>query len=248
MSVLDTLRRPAAVPMPPSFAAALEQVREAFAALDFTEQNGEIAELEVSVTKITAAIDDARQRVAELGETDRSNADGRAVADALLDGQNPDAAAQAATAAGERAERKAALVSALPALAMQRSDAVMRIDSIKSEARQATGRAAQPLIDVLMERAREAAEEILAIYADISTLAHASGGDPENATKVEHAAYELMMLGLIRHGAPLPVSPTILSLGANLSGKGPAFAYKYAMKPDAGRPARPGVHSHYLYK
>lgn len=233
MSIFETLKRPSPAP---TFPEAVEQARVALAALDFSEENNQVEAIDAEIARIGDAIDQARQRAAQLGnEEAEARSSVRDVANALMDGGDPDAATTTSRI-GSLAERKAAMLGAIPELAQRRTDAVMRRGQVITAVDRRIAEAAQPLVDALRSQAEEAAERLVELYADLSMLSAVTTAGSQVARQVSYVAAEITAERLLIPRRGYAVSEAIRSLQPALEGKGAVFPHKYPIKAEVGPP------------
>lgn len=211
----------------------------ALAELDFSAENAEITELQAEIERVTSAIDRARQHVAQLGQEELRQDSGHAVAEALLSGSDPDEAATVMTAAGSIAERKAALLRAIPELTQQAARARDRIATLQGGAERRVAEVARPLVDALMSQAKGAAEQLAETFAALSAVSFATKAGAEERSRLSTATHALFSERLLAQAKTLAVPAEVQSLEGPLSGKGPAFPHKHPIVATVGRPENP---------
>lgn len=251
MSALDMLRRPAD---PKPFDAVIAEIRDALEALDFTNENAELVRLQAEIDAARQAIDTARQRAAQIGKEEREGSAersaGRAVADALLSGDDPDEAATASTAAGTLVDRKAALVAAIPQLAEQMTRAKARMSEIRHEAERQVRKTMCPLVEVLMTQAREAAGQMVEVYASLAAVSSVAGSVQNEDRALGTVIRALSDKNVLPRGrGDIPVPAAINRLQESLEGKGMAFPLKFGVASKIGWPVNPHplLHQHARY-
>lgn len=172
--------------------------RASLEAVDLTSENARIADINAEQARIEAAIERAQERSREITAilADRREPMGQAVADALLaDRAARDAATQVDTDEALKAERTA--------LDLGMRELRSRFSSFEEDKREITIRArgklsgaAGPWLAELTAEAQRAAEQLVASYVSIATVADATGSQlPQGLQRaVEGVMGELRML------------------------------------------------------
>ena len=204
----------------------LNTARDAFAAIDVSEENERIAELEAERGRIDSAIASAQARVAEISTelAEYAPADPAvAMADALLADASPTMAADAGLDREALVAERAKLNGATGELRRRQDDAYNEIRAVQGRAFHKVQGAAQPMIAALVADARAAAERIAANYAMLDAINGATRAGNVERNAVGLAAARVMASdGLIRRG-PITVDSAIGAALRALQGKGPAL-------------------------
>ena len=162
--------------------SAFDNVRQALIALDFSAEDGELASLEQKLVETTTAIGKAQQRRAEIDQAKRALHDangrpsGRAVADALLRGTDAIEAASLAPDLERLDRERLALSAAISDLDQRIPELHTAIARVRAETAQMVIQAAAPVVELIMDRMRSAAQDLVAGYAALSAIGQASGG------------------------------------------------------------------------
>lgn len=171
----------------------IQQTAAALAALDFSDENARMAELEAERDNIDAAIERGNARRNEIAQalrawrdTDRDSVGN--VADALLGGTHATEATALAHDAEALKEESAHLAAAIAELRRRGDDVLANMNILRTAARGKAASAAQPLADALRARAKLAAEELLACYAGLQALYTAVSGGAREVGQARHAA------------------------------------------------------------
>lgn len=158
----------------------LKNATQTFAGLDLSATSARLAELRADVARIdvaVAAAEEQRQRIGlQRSENRERGRDGRVVADALL--ADPAAATGlAAMLAPDLAaldEEFEALTAGIKDLKRRRQDLASQVSEVEAEAFTTIGEAARPLTSALEVQAAELIERLVATYADLAALGHAT--------------------------------------------------------------------------
>lgn len=208
----------------------LAEIGETFVALDFTAENAEIAELETERARIASARDRASKRRDEIGQLKRDHqADGSAVADALLAEIDTIGAAAISPSIERLTEESEALRAALRDLAERDRALIERQRQIRLSCQRRAADAAIPLAEALEHDLREAAARVLSLAGGFLAL---RGLSPPQAlvNAAEEAVQAIAGPGLLApHAANLPMPEGLAKSLAGLTGKGDAF--KYVVRP-----------------
>jgi len=154
----------------------LQAVAQALEALDFTDENAKIAELEASLSELEAAIERGQARRSEIARVliEGGQPPASAVADALL--ADPTTAAAAATAPDRAAleSEKDALGQGIRELSFRAEDIRAEISTIKGQAMVRACDTAKPLTDEVIATASELLAGLLPLYATLSAISSAT--------------------------------------------------------------------------
>lgn len=210
--------------------AVIERVAREFAAIDCSDQNSRIAELEGKIRAAHEAVTRADQRVNEINvEIDaqkvRGGPSGRDVANALVAGVDVIEAVRAGPDIGELERERTVLRASIRDLNRDVEDRRAAIDSVRGEALAMANKAAQPARDALIASAREAAELIITCSAAMTAISRATTKlGLEEEYLLRNASDALMgqrNLAPFRQSAPVPRE--VIDLLRNLVGKGDAL-------------------------
>jgi len=198
---------------------------DGLAALDLAELN----ERHEALTGERAAVIEATAKArARLGEI-RANLDGakearaEAVADALLFGVDAADAADAGPTREALATEREALLAAITALDQRERQIKLRIDDVQDEAGQAVSAALADMSGALRTAAREAAQVLLACFANAVALDQAVRGSVGQILPYRRAAEGLSGSdNLLPYRQYLPVSAELVELQGAVQKLGPA--------------------------
>lgn len=155
---------------------ALTAVGENMAAIDPTAFTEEMARNTEYIDEVNAAIAKARKEVAELSETivlrDRNGPDQGAIADALLEGRDPETAG---SSVAELEARKSSLMAGMAGLRGRLEGLEQHREALRKGFADQFAAAAEPLLQPMLARAAEAAGQLLAAYVDVAAATIASG-------------------------------------------------------------------------
>lgn len=174
-----------------------EQTAHAFASLDFSVEDGRLAELEAERAGITAAMVRVHDRRVEIdtalagwrnARRDAEKDSARVMADALVDGATLSEAVAPVLDIEALKEESAALVRTLAELERRQIDLGSEIKTVRMEAAGKAALAAQPLADALRAKAKRAAEELLECYAGLQALSTSVGAAGREVGQARNAA------------------------------------------------------------
>lgn len=204
----------------------------AIAALDLSAENGRIAELGAEIGRMETAAETGLTRMEEVvatiaereGPNGSRNLDPGAVADALFASLDTVAAIKASPTVEELAGERDALRSGVAELRSRIRQATEEIDRIRREANRRAAATIAPLLDVIGEEARAAADRIVAAYAAIEAIGFATKSLPADGRAVRAAMGGLTAdYGLVTRGDAIDVPAEVVALLAPLAGKGAAL-------------------------
>lgn len=206
----------------------LATARAAFAALDCTDENDQIAALEAERERIAGAIANADKRIrelsAEIATWVRANPSS-AIADALLDNAEPSIAATAAPGRDALIDERAKLNGGIAELRRRDSEVYNEIRNIQVKTRARAGTSAVPVIAAWLEDALSAAQRLRECYAALDAISGATGAGTRERDRVGLAVARITGTDcLLRHG-PIPVDAATLDMLRALDGKGPALPF-----------------------
>lgn len=217
-------------------------VRASLAELDFSTDNAELAEIEASLVQIDSAIADARERMQKLGADGehQMEAGHRAVADALLAGNDPNEASRAATLRGTIEEQREALQGAIRQLADRRRSASDRAAAIRSHVAVQVRDAAAPLVSAIMDDAKRATVQVAECRSNMTAVRSLlSAGDTE-VRQLNDMALAAMEARLLPGGFEFRAADWITELHTTMASKGAAYPIRFASSSlrEADRPRR----------
>lgn len=151
--------------------AMIEAAAE-LSALDFTDETARLAKLSAEQAKIGEAEDKARKRIAELDKLIREFREpaGQEVAEALLEGCEATSAAQSGRSLLTLQDERARLYPALKALRHTGEDLLAETAEVRSAITGKLTVAVKPLVDLIMEDARAALQDLASCYASLSAI------------------------------------------------------------------------------
>jgi HPt (histidine-containing phosphotransfer) domain-containing protein len=166
----------------------ISAVSAALAGLDLTAENDEIIAIEAKISELVAAIERAQARRTEIAHQLIGNdkPDAKAIADAVLAGDTA-----AAVSAGPSREaligEKDALHEAVRELTWREEDARAELKQAQARALTKAREAVEPLIDELMDRAREVIAELPELYAALIAITDATRAGADGANRLRDA-------------------------------------------------------------
>lgn len=153
----------------------LNQAATALASLDLSQEVEAITALQAAAAEIETAQEAAARRIREIADTLASQrAAAEAVADALVAGQDPSAAATAGPGADALRDEKDALKAGIAELEDRREKVRREIEALRDQAYSKVAVAARPLADAIEAELRDAAERTVAAFAAASALSDAT--------------------------------------------------------------------------
>ncbi|SLJ86883.1 hypothetical protein [Novosphingobium mathurense] len=173
-----------------------DQTARAFAALDFTGEEAELAQLEAQRADIDTAIERANARRTEINQALAARSAGREagrkaaglVADALLAGAHTSEAAALAPSPDQLQDEREQLAAAIRELQGRSDDVRSKLGALHRGAAGKAAIAAKPLADALRARAKQAAEELMECYAGLQALNSAIGAGSREVRQTRNAA------------------------------------------------------------
>lgn len=208
----------------------LDDVALAIKAMDLSDENEAIGELEAEGTQIDLAIQRANSRIQEIAETIRARTtqgepivDGAAVANALLADIAPSEAAAEGGSLSELEQERDALRMALRDLGTRKAAVFPAIQALKGAAFARLGPAVRPLVEMLAEEARIAGRQIIECYAALTAIRHATRHGYSEMMAAEAAVQGLVVdRGLFARSKELTVPDDILQALQPIAEKGAA--------------------------
>lgn len=195
------------------------------AALDLSELDQRHDALTEERAAVLAAAAKARARLGEI----RANLDGakearaEAVADALLSGVDAADAADAGPTREALATERETLLAAITTLDQRERQIKLRIDGVQDEAEQAVSTALADMSGAFRTAAREAAQVLLACFANAVALDQAVRGSAGKILPYRQAAEGLSGSdNLLAYRQYLPVSAELIELQGAVRKLGPA--------------------------
>ena len=202
----------------------LDQTARAFAALDFTAEEAELAQLEAQRADIDTAIERANARRTEITQSLAARSAERGagrkaaglVADALLTGAHTSEAAALAPSPDQLQDEREQLTAGIRELQHRSDEVRTKLSTLRGKATSKAVSAAQPLADALRAKAKLAAEELLECYAGLQALNSAIGAASREVNQVRNAAAGCIGQGeLLSWRARIPVPSSVLeAIGA----------------------------------
>lgn len=192
--------------MSPRLTLALAEVRAAFAALDFSAENTQIANLEAERDEIGAAENRAQRRIEEIRDrlARQGELNPRAIADRLLASSGE--VADLAPNSDDLRQEITALQQGAHELRQRLGLKGQGIDAARAQARKRLGDAMAPLTSALIAEAKEAAETVRTCYA--SYAAAMMIAPAEQAGKFALDAAMTGIVGTAVHHGLLPRTST----------------------------------------
>jgi hypothetical protein len=204
----------------------LSETAAAFAALDFTVENGRITEIEAEIARLHAKIGEADERCAEITRTlaDYVGPDAGAVADALLADVSPMVAASAGPVREDLEAERASLRSGIGELRQRVEAARAEISTIEQETFRRVSEVTRPVIAALIADASAAAAQIVKIYAGLAAVSRATRAGAGERIRVEYALEGILTPGgLLPRPKTIEVPAEIVELLSGLKDKGRAL-------------------------
>lgn len=199
----------------------------AFAALDVSEENARIAEIEAERERIAAAIDRAEQRKSEITrelEAVRDPEPGIAVANALMANVPASEAAEQASNRDRLFQERADLHRGIGELRKRDEDCVIQILGVQQAAGAKAGEVAAPVIEAIIAQARAAGEQIVTAYASLAAISDATRTGRGEADRLGQAVAGLMSReALLNRRNIVNVPASTAAMLAPLQSKGPAI-------------------------
>lgn len=197
-----------------------------FAAIDVSDENAQIAEIEAKIADAHKAIEAAEARCSEIArlKNDIQGPNGSNVAEALLNGESASDAARAGPSADTLEEERLSLRAGIKTLGHQVEDWRAEISNIESSARSKLSTISSSFHDALMADARKKLEEVATIYAAaaaVSATTRYGTYETSRFREVMEAASRAdgLLYGLRRIDVPAEINNVL----RNLEGKGRAL-------------------------
>jgi len=213
----------------------IEAATRAFAAIDFSEENAEIAAIEGRIADMQKAAVTAEERCTAITRelVNFKGPSGADVSAALLAGQSATAAAVAGPSKEALETERASLKEGVRDLARRVEDSRQAIANIRQSAHQRLDSICKPLTDELAEEARAAAERIIAVYASYAAIALTTKFGWYEARKLNEKVNALMTDGaVVPYQRHIPVPVEISTMLQALEGKGSAFPARFRTTVD----------------
>lgn len=204
----------------------LRKAAAEFAAIDVSDENAQIAEIEAKIADAHKAIEAAEARCSEIARlnNDRRGPQGADVAEALLSGASAIEAARSGPSAETLNEERLSLRAGIKTLSHQIEDWRAEISNIESSARSKISTISNSFHGALMADAREKLEEVATIYAAaaaVSATTRYGTYETSRFREVMEAASrgDGLLYGLRRIDVPAEINDVL----RNLEGKGRAL-------------------------
>lgn len=240
MNALARLRPQSAEPVSVDQSAASAAKR--FAELDFSVENEKLAAIDQEIARIDTAIDDARERAAELLELAKEpgHKARRAVADALMSGTDPAIASVPVQPAASFDEQRAALMDGIRELIERRQHHETRAADIKTGAAREVQAFAQPVLVSIMAEAQDAAQRFADAFASMKAVSTLTGAGKSELRQLDDVALALEESRVLLPGSTYHASEAVADLHTALADKGDAFRVRFAREAIAttGGPER----------
>lgn len=204
----------------------IEAATRAFAAIDFSEENAEIAAIEGRIADMQMASVTAEERCTAITRelVNFKGPSGADVSAALLAGHSATTAAVAGPSKDALETERTSLREGVKDLARQVEAARQQILGIRQAAHQRLNPICQMLVDELMEEARAAAERIMTVGASLEAISWTTKFGWYEAKQFKKAAHALTEGGaIIDYRRDIAVPAEICEALHALDGKGPAF-------------------------
>lgn len=208
-------------------ASVIKAATAAFAQLDTSGEDAQIAELEQRIAERQRALDTANERVSILhGEIlNYRGPSGREIADALIAASSASAAALASPDLDALKTERTNLQAAIGELNRDITDLRAAIQTAQGAAHARAVKTAQPLLDEMMATARAHGEAVLAIHAGVTSIARAVSRHRLQEEEPLKAAVDGLMgqWGLLTFRRSHPVPGEIIDALRALNLKGSAL-------------------------
>lgn len=202
----------------------LKELAAAFEALDFTEENARIADLEAEIARTEAAIDKAEARCTEISQSLIGyKRDANAVADALVAEAPVMDAARAGPSEEDLKEERASLRDGIGELRQRIADRTNDIRAIQLEALRTLPPFVAPIVEDLMAEARAAAQTLIDRYVAIYALSDAAQGGAPDRSQIAKAVAGITASGGLISLTRTDVPDDLREALGKLSGKGRAL-------------------------
>lgn len=192
----------------------LSSVAAEIQALDFSEENARIAELEVGIAQKRDALDRALARRQEI-------------TDALIAGVSPTKAAELNTTEEKLERERAALDAAVPDLRRRIQSSEDAIREVKDRSRKRIAPIVQPLVDAIDQQARDLSQELSRCWAATEVLGAATYSAFPVLRGLRHAVKSLHEdFSLLPRNGPVDVPAELVRILRPLESKGVALPAK----------------------
>lgn len=197
-----------------------------FAAVDVSDENAQIAEIEAEIARAHEAIQAAETRCSEIARAkdDIRNPRGSDVASALLAGESATDAARAGPSVQALEDERLSLRDGIKALNRQVEDWRAEITNIESNARSKISQISQSFHDALMADAREKLTEAAEIYAAAAAVSATTRYGTYETSQFRDIMDVASRSGALLYGLrQIDVPTEINDVLRNLEGKGRAM-------------------------
>ena len=204
----------------------IRQVAEAFEQLDLATPSARVEQLEAERAEIRTAIGRAEARCDELTQALHAGGvpDGVAVADALLLDTEVQAAADAGPGRAAMEAEKVSLREGLRELRQRLTAIGGEIDLVRAETKASAAKVAGPLVDSLMDQARQAVAVLPTLYAALYAVQNATGAGTADLNRLRSALRDLQGGdGLLPYLRSQSAPSDVLGALQRLVGKGAAL-------------------------
>lgn len=205
-----------------------ETTKQALQALDFTEENARYAEIQAELESFTDAQEKIRARNVEIDKTlrdirDLKSEDAAKAADRLLDSGDVTEIAKAVSTEQDLRDERASLNATFGELTRRHQDLYPEGSLIQGHCRAVAAQTAQPIVDLILAEAREAAERLAVAYAAIDAVSNTTRSRINGQQELKEAFEALR--GLFHHTGGFPamtIPEDIRETLLPLQNKGPA--------------------------
>lgn len=179
--------------------SVLDTTKAALEALDFTEENVRLTQIEAELEGYTKAQDQIRTRIDEINRALQDmrrlkDIDATTAADKLLAGGDVEEIARAASTEQSLMDERETLNATFKNLKHRYEDLYPETHKIRGRARQRAMETAQPLIDAILADARAAAEQLALAHASMSAITGTTRCNLNAATDLQQAFNTLIPL------------------------------------------------------
>lgn len=204
----------------------LRKAAAEFAAVDVSDENAQIAEIEAKIAQAHEAIQAAETRCSEIARAkdDIRNPRGSDVASALLAGESATDAARAGPGVQALEDERLSLRDGIRALIYQVEDWRAEITNIESNARSKISQISLSFHDALVVDAREKLAEVAEIYAAAAAVSATTRYGSYETSLLRDIMEAASRSGALFHGLRhIDVPTEINDVLRNLEGKGRAL-------------------------
>lgn len=202
----------------------LKELSAAFDALDFSEENARIADLEAEIARTEATITKAEQRCTEISQSLIGyQRDAKAVADALVGDAPVIEAARAGPSEEDLREERTSLRAGIGDLNRRIADTTNEIRQIQLQALRTLPPFVKPIVDELIAEARAAAQTVVDRYVAIYALSDAAQGGAPDKSKIAKAVEGITASGGLASLTRADVPAELREALGKLAGKGRAL-------------------------